>query len=329
MQGKILLDTITIFDSIRDDLARVELKLHEKPKLEFQVLSIAIEHLLSSGGKRVRPALTLLVSRFYSTEAAPELIALAAATEMVHTASLVHDDLIDGSLLRRGIPTLNASWTRGATILTGDYLFARAADLAAQTGSLRVMRTFAETLMVICTGELKQQFSDLQTRVRRDDYYARIYAKTASLFALATEAAGVLENAPDDQVAALREYGHNLGMAFQVVDDVLDFIGDETHLGKPVGSDLRQGIITLPTLCYLEQHPNDELVFRFLREGHGSEEDIRRAVQVIRESGAIDTALEEARNFARRSLLALTRLPNGSPCQAMQELADFVVQRRT
>jgi len=165
--------------------------------------------------------------------------------------------------------------------------------------------------------------------VRRDDYYARIYAKTASLFALATEAAGVLANATEDEVAALREYGLSLGMAFQVVDDVLDFIGDETRLGKPVGSDLRQGIITLPTLCYLEQHPDDELIVRLLRDGHGSEEDIHRAVQAIRESGAIDTALEEARNFAHRSLLALQQLPSGSPCQPMQDLADFVIRRRT
>jgi len=318
-----------IFESIQDDLARVEEKLREKPQLEYEVLTAAIEHLLASGGKRVRPALVILASRLYSAQIGPQVLALAAAVEMLHTASLVHDDLIDASLLRRGIPTLNATWTPGATILTGDYLFARAAGLGARTGSLRVMEMFAETLMVICSGELKQQFSDLQTRVRRDDYYARIYAKTASLFALATEAAGVLANATEDEVAALREYGLSLGMAFQVVDDVLDFIGDETRLGKPVGSDLRQGIITLPTLCYLEQHPDDELIVRLLRDGHGSEEDIHRAVQAIRESGAIDTALEEARNFAHRSLLALQQLPSGSPCQPMQDLADFVIRRRT
>jgi len=318
-----------IFDSIRDDLARVEDKLREKPQSEYEVLSVAIEHLLSSGGKRIRPALVILASRLYSAQIEPQVLALAAAVEMLHTASLVHDDLIDGSLLRRGIPTLNATWTPGATILTGDYLFARAADLAAQTGSLRVMRIFSETLMVICTGELKQQFSDLQTRVRRDDYYARIYSKTASLFALATEAAGVLAHAPDDEIVALREYGLNLGMAFQVVDDVLDFIGDETHLGKPVGSDLRQGIITLPTLCYLEQHPDDELIVRFLRDGRGGEEDIRQAVLAIRESGVIDTALEEAHHFGRRSLLALERVPSGFPCQPMLDLADFVIRRRT
>jgi geranylgeranyl pyrophosphate synthase len=318
-----------IFESIQDDLARVEEKLREKPRGEYEVLTAAIEHLLASGGKRIRPALVILVSRLYSARIEPEVLALAAAVEMLHTASLVHDDLIDGALLRRGIPTLNATWTPGATILTGDYLFARAADLGARTGSPRVMRMFAETLMVICSGELKQQFSDLPTRARRDDYYARIYAKTASLFALATEAAGVLANATEDEAAALREYGLSLGTAFQVVDDVLDFIGDETRLGKPVGSDLRQGLITLPTLCYLEQHPNDELIVRLLRDGHGSEEDIHRAVQAIRESGAIDTALEEARNFAHRSLLALQQLPSGSPCQPMQDLADFVIRRRT
>ena len=318
-----------IFESIRDDLARVEDKLREKPKVEYEVLSAAIEHLLSSGGKRIRPALVILASRLYSPEIGSEAVALAAAVEMLHTASLVHDDLIDGSLLRRGIPTLNAAWTPGATILTGDYLFARAADLAAQAGSLRVMRVFADTLMVICTGELKQQFSDLQTRTRRDDYYARIYAKTASLLTLATLAAGMLRNAPEEQVAALHEYGYNLGMAFQVVDDVLDFVGDQMHMGKPVGSDLRQGLVTLPTLCYLEEHPDDPLMVRILQNGRGSDEDIRQAVSAIRDSGAIDRALAEARDLARRSVAALLPLPAGPPRQAMEDLTDFVVQRRT
>jgi geranylgeranyl pyrophosphate synthase len=318
-----------IFESIRDDLARVEDKLREKPRLEYQVLSAAIEHLLSSGGKRIRPALVIFASRLYSPEIGSEAVALAAAVEMLHTASLVHDDLIDGSLLRRGIPTLNAAWTPGATILTGDYLFARAADLAAQAGSLPVMRVFADTLMVICTGELKQQFSDPQTRTRRDDYYARIYAKTASLLTLATQAAGMLRNAPQDQVVALHDYGYNLGMAFQVVDDVLDFVGDQTRMGKPVGSDLRQGLVTLPTLCYLEQHPGDPLIARILQDGRGSDQDIRQAVSAIRDSGATDCALAEARDLARRGVAALARLPAGPPRQAMEDLTDFVVQRRT
>jgi geranylgeranyl pyrophosphate synthase len=318
-----------IFDSIRDDLARVEVKLREYPRLEYEVLTAATEHLLSSGGKRIRPALAILSSRLYSSEVTEQVISLAAAVEMLHTASLVHDDLIDGALLRRGIPTLNAAWTPGATILTGDYLFARAADLAAQAGDLRVMRIFADTLMTICAGELKQQFSDLEMRAKREDYYARIYAKTASLISLATEAAGVLARAPEEQVSALREYGHNLGLAFQIVDDVLDFIGDEERMGKPVGSDLRQGLVTLPTLCYLEQHPGDELMLRILRHERSGDQDIQQAVNTIRASGAIETALDEARGFARRSVSALAQLPDGLPRQSMQGLTDFVVQRRT
>jgi geranylgeranyl pyrophosphate synthase len=311
-------------------LACVEQKLREKPDLEYEVLTLAIEHLFSSGGKRIRPASVIYASRLYSATISPKIIALVAAVEMLHTASLVHDDLIDGALLRRGIPTLNANWTPGATILTGDYLFAHAADLAAQASNVHLMHRFAETLMVICSGELRQQFSNLSARMRRDDYYARIYSKTASLFELATEAAGILENAPEGQVAALREYGRNLGLAFQVADDVLDFIGDEQHLGKPVGSDLRQGLITLPALCYLEQHPEDEVIVRLFRSNeHRSEEAIHRAVSAIRESGAVEAALDEARGFVGRSRSALDPLPAGPARQAMQDLADFTVQRRT
>ncbi len=318
------------FDLIRDDLACVEHKLRETQDLEYETLTLAIDHLLSSGGKRIRPALAIYASRLYSPVASPKIIALAAATEMLHTASLVHDDLIDGALLRRGIPTLNSTWTPGATILTGDYLFARAADLAAQTDHVHLVHLFARTLMVICSGELRQQFGDLSMRMRRDDYYARIYSKTASLFELATEAAGLLENAPESQVIALREYGRNLGMAFQVADDVLDFVGDEQHLGKPVGSDLRQGLVTLPTLRYLEQHPDDELIVRLFRsDEHRSEEAVRQAVSAIRNSGATDAALDEAQGFVHRSRLALDQLPAGPARQAMQDLADFTIQRRT
>ena len=139
----------------------------------------------------------------------------------------------------------------------------------------------------------------------------------------------MLRNAPQDQVAALHDYGYNLGMAFQVVDDVLDFVGDQTRMGKPVGSDLRQGLVTLPTLCYLEQHPDDPLMARILQNGRGSDQDIRQAVSAIRDSGAIECALAEAHDLARRSVTALLRLPAGPPRQAMEDLTDFVVQRRT
>lgn len=318
-----------IFETIRPDLARVEHKLREHDRLEYEVLTAAIEHLVTSGGKRIRPALVILSSRLFSPDLSPESISLGAAVEMLHTASLVHDDLIDGSLLRRGIPTLNATWTPAATVLTGDYLFARAADLAAQTGSLRVMRLFSNTLMIICAGELKQQFSDVETRARREDYDARIYAKTASLLELATEAAGILGQASEPQIDALRDYGRCLGMAFQIVDDVLDFMGDEGQLGKPVGGDLRQGLVTLPTIYYLEQNPQDTFIRSLLRRGHDGDADIHRAIDLLRDSGAIQAALDEARRFTRCALDALSPLPPGPALQSLRDLAEFVVERQS
>ena len=191
---------------------------------------------------------------------AEKVAALAAAVETLHTATLVHDDLIDNALLRRGNPTLNAMWTSAATVLTGDYLFARAAAFAAETESVRVISIFAQTLMTICSGELNQIFGSdggQPTATAREYYYQRIYSKTASLFAASAEAGALLGEAPQTEAQALRDYGHNLGMAFQIVDDVLDFAGSEGDLGKPIGSDLRQGIITLPTIHFLEDVIHD------------------------------------------------------------------------
>lgn len=292
----------------------------------YQLLNTTIDYLVSSGGKRVRPALTLLVGRIYPS--APErVVALAAAVELLHTATLVHDDLIDGALLRRGNPTLNTTWSPSATILTGDYLFARAADMAAQTDSVRVMRLFAHTLMVICNGEIQQMFCR-QVDLSRHEYYARIYAKTAALLALATEAAGVLGNAPEPAVAALREYGEQVGMAFQIVDDVLDFVGDESKMGKPVGSDLRAGLVTLPTLWFLERNEGHELLDNILNNGHRDEAALQAVVCTIRTSGAIEAALDEARQFVRRGQAVLKTLPPGEYRDALWELSAFVVDRQ-
>jgi geranylgeranyl pyrophosphate synthase len=206
-------------------------------------------------------------------------------------------------------------------------LFARAAELATETESVRVIKEFSRTLMIIVNGEINQMFVG-RGQASREGYFERIYAKTASLFAVAAEAAAILGGAAEQTISAMRYFGHEVGMAFQIVDDILDFTGDETRLGKPVGSDLRQGLVTLPALCYLEQHSNDDLILRILRNGRGSDEDIRCAVTLIRESGAIELALEEARSFTRRSLTALERLPAGSARQALQDLTEFVVQRR-
>ncbi|MEJ2208210.1 MAG: polyprenyl synthetase family protein [Anaerolineae bacterium] len=326
--------TISLLEPLREDLERVEQKLREPTHLEYPQLTAVLQSLLDSGGKRVRPALALLAGSFYPTDG-QKLVSLAASVEMLHTATLVHDDLIDGALVRRGSNTLNSRWSTGATVLMGDYLFARAADLAAATNDVRVMAIFSETLMTICSGELRQIF-DRHNLPRVDDdaaweealarYDQRIHAKTASLFRAATEAAAVLGGASPEQEVALGDYGRLLGTAFQIVDDVLDFEGDESVLGKPVGSDLREGIVTLPVLHFLRDHPQDGRVAAILES---AEDDalVREVVAAIRASGATGRAMERAQRLVAQSQEALSVLPDTESRALMWSLADYTVSR--
>lgn len=287
-------------------------------------LSAALQHLLSSGGKRMRPTVALLTGRMLG--AAPDqLITLSAAIELLHTATLVHDDLIDGALLRRGIPTLNAQWTPAATILTGDFLFARSAALAAEIKSVEVMRLFAKTLATIVNGEITQLFAG-RTLDNRENYYRRIYAKTASLFETASLSAALLSPVEGEVIEAARHFGYEIGMAFQIVDDVLDFIGEQATVGKPVGSDLRQGLITLPAIVYLESHPAE--VQSILEGNHRDAARLDDLITAIRESSAIPDSLAEAARFVERSLAALSKLPESPERQSLAELARYIVQRR-
>ena len=318
---------IPILELIREDLERVERKVREVSSIEYEQLRAALDYLLGSGGKRLRPALVLLSSKFYPADA-EKVASLAAAVETLHTATLVHDDLIDNAFLRRGNPTLNTLWNSAATVLTGDYLFARAAAFAAETESLGAVSIFAQTLMTICNGELNQIFGSDERQLTREYYYKRIYSKTASLFAASAEAGALLGEAPQAEAQALRDYGYNLGMAFQIVDDILDFVGNEGDLGKPIGSDLRQGIITLPTIYFLEAHLGGETVTRVLSSRDGGDDEVRAAVETIKESGAIESSTAEAKSFAARSRDALSILPHNDYRQAMLDLADFVVERR-
>jgi geranylgeranyl pyrophosphate synthase len=289
-------------------------------------LGAALEHLLASGGKRVRPAVALLTGNMLGGDP-DRLVTLAAAIELLHTATLVHDDLIDGSLLRRGIPTLNAEWSPAATILTGDFIFARAAKLAAETNSVEVMRLFAETLTTIVNGEITQMFSVNHDNLRQG-YYQRIYAKTASMFVLATTAAAVLSDASEQTEEAVRNYGYQIGMAFQVVDDVLDFTGEQATVGKPVGSDLRQGLITLPAIYYLESHPDDVDLLAVLKGNHYDEKLQTRLIGAIRESDVIQDSMTEAQRFVQKGLESLADLPACSERKALEDLAEYIVGRQ-
>jgi len=321
---------LPIFEPIRNELAAVEERMLAAVSETYEPLSSALAGLLTSGGKRLRPALVILSARLFRWDPEP-VTNLAAAVEMLHTATLIHDDTIDGATVRRGQRTLNAAWSRSATILAGDYMFARAAALAADTSSTRVASIFANTLMTICQGELRQMLSLFDWRGSREDYYARIYAKTASLFAAACEGGAVLAGAPEAGVDALRDYGRSLGMAFQIVDDILDFVGDEVHLGKPVGSDLRQGIPTLPVYYYLRGGGSEASVEaaldRTASDGDGRDRAVAELVAAIVSSGAIDECRREASELAQRATGSLAGLGDGPYQRALRDLAAFVVSR--
>jgi geranylgeranyl pyrophosphate synthase len=260
---------------------------------------------------------------------APEekLITLGASVELLHTATLVHDDLIDGALLRRGMPTLNARWSPAATVLTGDFLFARAAKLAAETDHLPLMKLFAETLATIVNGELTQMFS-ARGVIDRDNYYQRIYAKTASLFEMASLAAAMVATEDEEMRASMKVFGYEVGMAFQIVDDILDFTGEESAVGKPIGSDLLNGLVTLPAIYYAEAYPNNEDVLSVPEGGWKDTDRVQRLVDNIRQSKAIQHSMDEARRAISRALKALSDAPMSPERESLENLAKFIVDRR-
>lgn len=289
-------------------------------------LRAALEHLLAAGGKRVRPTLGLLVGNMLGAEEW-RLVTLGAAVELLHTATLVHDDLIDGALLRRGIPTLNARWSPPATVLTGDFLFARAAKLAAETDYLPLMKAFSDTLAIIVNGELTQMFTS-RGLIERDNYYRRIYAKTASLFEMTARAAAMISPVDEEKIEAMRDFGYQIGMAFQVVDDILDFNGDQAAVGKPIGSDLLNGLVTLPAIYYAEAHPEDPDVQSLPGGGWTNAENMARLIENIRQSGAVERSMLEASQFVERALARLEPLHPGVEREALENLAKYIVDRR-
>jgi len=310
---------------IEDRVKLVEERMRAQSEGHHPAVVAALHHLLGSGGKRIRVVVTLLTGKMLDADK-DKLVTLASAIESLHTATLVHDDLIDGALIRRGIPTLNAQWSSAATVLTGDFIFAKAAKLAADTGSVGVMRIFAETLATIVNGEITQLFSSRWV-ANREDYYRRIYAKTASLFEASTTTAAILSNASEDIVAAVKEYGYDIGMAFQIIDDILDFTSEQTTMGKPVASDLRQGLITLPVLYFLENHPDDVDMKNILQSSFCDEDCLGRLLTSIRESGAIELSLNEARNSVQKGLDVLMKLPESQERKALEDLACYIIDR--
>jgi geranylgeranyl pyrophosphate synthase len=292
------------------------------------LLGPMLSAVLPGSGKRLRPALALVSARLapeFDDSAALDHMALGV--ELLHTASLVHDDIVDDSDTRRGAATLYTRVGNALAVLVGDYLFSQAAQECVATGNLEVVRLFAETLGAMARGQIDEAHNQLNGQrawqtLSRDEYFRTIAGKTASLFVLACQGTGLLVRLEPPHVDALRTYGENLGLAFQVVDDILDFTATEQELGKPVGSDLRQGTITLPIILLRDSGAADGRSRAAFESG-----DVDLQVRLVLESDAIAAAYAEAETLVQRARSALHVLPPGSERDALDALARFVTQR--
>jgi geranylgeranyl pyrophosphate synthase len=326
LHGETDLNAVTFLSPVQEEIKLVEERMRTQADNTHSDLRAALEHLLAAGGKRIRPTISLLVGNMLGAPL-DKLITLGAAVELLHTATLVHDDLIDGSLLRRGMATLNARWSPPATVLTGDFLFARAAITAAETDHLPLMKLFSETLATIVNGELTQMFTS-RGLISRDNYYKRIYAKTASLFEMTSRAAAMVSPVDETVTESMRDFGYQIGMAFQIVDDILDFNGEQAAVGKPLGSDLHNGLVTLPAIYYAEANPNDPDILSLPNGGWTNTENMTRLVANIRASDSSKQAMREAEQHVERALARLSAMEPCAEREALENLARYIVDRK-
>ena len=319
--------TAISYGSVQEDLALVETALDSLRGVDFAPMAEMMSLALGGGGKRLRPALALLAGKFGQYDVGL-LVPLAASIELLHTATLVHDDVIDNAATRRGRPTVNSVFRNTTTIMLGDYMFAHAADFVARTGNIRVIRLFAQTLKAITWGEIGQDMAAFDSRQTVDHYLQRISGKTASLFAAACEGGAAVTGAAEDRVQALRAYGHNLGMAFQIVDDILDFMGDEDEMGKPVGSDLMQGTLTLPSLLLMNRYPQDNPIGKLFGQRR-RQEHLSQVVEMIRGSDIPQESYGMAASFGQRAEEALASLPPNEARHTLRDIVHYVLGRRS
>ena len=319
-------------------MAEVEHRLGAIGEDDFPWLDELLRYILATPGKRARPAVTLLAGHLFDFN--PDIhISMAVAVELLHTASLVHDDSVDKASLRRGTATINARHGDEVALLLGDYLFASSAEMVCATNNVRVITLFSRTLRLLADGELREIQQAFDWTGGQEEYWARVERKTASLFTTSAVSGAVLGGANEAEIDAVTEYGMSLGTAFQVVDDILDLQGDASEVGKPIGSDLRGGILTLPALLYLADHPelNEKGPFARLRDERGSmaerdrEQCVEEALARIRNSNAVEDSYALANLLADRARNALSKInrPPNPALQSLQDIIDFVVQRHS
>ena len=310
------------------DMARVERVINERMGSQTPVIPKLARYLIDAGGKRIRPLITVSTAHMLGYSGAGH-VSLAAAVEFIHTATLLHDDVVDDSQLRRGKESANLVWGNPHSVLVGDFLFARAFMLMVEAGSMEALDVLSKAASTIAEGEVRQLVAAGDVNTTRDVYMDIIGAKTAALFAAAAQVSPIIAGRGRDEVERLETYGRELGLAFQLVDDALDYGGVAADLGKNTGDDFREGKITLPVALALEKADGETRSFweRAMGERDQTEADLERAITLINEAGALDATLEAARGHAARAQAALDIFPSNPWRDALSGLAEFVVER--
>lgn len=320
------IDIINIYKPIQKSLNTVDEKLVNLPVNQHPTLAKPLQHISNSSGKRMRAAITLLSAQT-EKPLTMESITMAVAIELFHLASLIHDDAIDKSAVRRGEETISNLYGTDMAILIGDLVFANSASTVCDTGNILAIQRFSETTMEVSTGQILETSQKFNTKQNIEGYLERIYKKTASVFETSAETGGIISGATKEKIALLKSYGYNLGMAFQIIDDILDFEGDPNEFGKPVGQDLDQGLLTLPSLLYLEKFPNETNISTLFSEGD-SQKYKPKIVESILNSEIIEECYIKAQNYCNTSKEMLEKLPNSEEKTSLSLLLDYVIERR-
>jgi octaprenyl-diphosphate synthase len=321
-------DLQPLLDIVADDMREVNRIILDKAVSDVELIPKLAHHLIESGGKRLRPMLTIAAAKLCGYEGSGH-VRLAAAVEFMHTATLLHDDVVDDSDFRRGKRSARLIWGNAASVLVGDFLLGQAFRMMVDVGSLAALRILSNAAAVIAEGEVMQLAAAKDTATSEEDYLAIITAKTAALFSAATEVGAAIAQRPASDQAALRDYGLNLGIVFQLVDDALDYAGESARLGKSTGDDFREGKITLPVIVSVRRGGDEERAFwkRTLSEGRIEAGDFESAVRLMQRHGAIEATLDRARHYGAQARAALAALPDGVSTQALSDVIEFCIKR--
>jgi octaprenyl-diphosphate synthase len=319
---------VQMFEPIRADLEKVETEFYRHVESQVDLIPKIGRYIQNGGGKRIRPAVLLMAARLtgYTGDLA---VLYAAVVEFIHTATLVHDDIIDDSKFRRGQPAVHSRWGSDVTVLLGDYLYIKSMGLALTPDRLDIVRQLCDVTLRMIEGELYQLSKKGDLALTEEEHLDIVRRKTAYLFGGCARIGGILGNATPDQERALQEYGISLGMAFQVIDDLLDFSGDQSALGKPVGGDLREGKVTLPVIRLLQRADADtaEMVTSVVRDGSVTPERWREICRLLHETRSVEYAMDKAQAFAANAKKQLYAFPPSHEREALMSLPDYILAR--